>query len=235
MRQKTHHFLALLLLSAILSACSARQAEMAQRLDTADAEIRGEQEALRKELASLHLRQQLQADRLRRAEEELVRLRAEMVAGERSADLNRRSESPQPATDPTAMGAAPTAAAFDAAAVYARARGHYGERRYEAAATAFGSILAEAPNSPEADNAQYWIGECLYGAGRYRESLAAFNKVFAYAETEKDDDAQLKIARCHLALGQKTEAVAAFRKLLADFPDSEYVDAARRELRYLGE
>ncbi len=57
--------------------------------------------------------------------------------------------------------------------------------------------------------------------------------MLAYKKTEKDDDAQLKIARCHLALGEKDQAIAAFQGLLQTFPNSEYVGAARRELRYL--
>ena len=218
-----------LLLAIVTTACTGRQAELAQRMDSSDDELRSDQEQLRKELAALHLRLQLQADRLRRAEDELVRLRAEMAAGERSGDLDRRSESTSSPARTT-----PAVPAFDAGATYAQARGHYGERRYDEAAEAFARIIAEAPNSAAADNAQYWIGECHYGAGRFRQALEAFSKVSAYAETEKDDDAQLKIARCHLALGQKELAIAAFRALLTTYPDSEYIDAARRELRYLG-
>ncbi len=232
----------LLLAAIVLDGC-AGQAELAQRVDSADKQLRAEQEALRKELASLHLRQQLLADRLRQTEDELVRLRAQLVStGERSGDLNRRSQSATAAQSATPAQAStpvtsPTTATapFDAAAVYAGARIHYGERHYDEAIAAFARIVSEAPGSPEADNAQYWIGECHYGAGRFQAALEAFNQVFDYAETEKDDDAQLKIARCHLSLGQKEQAIAAFRHLLASYPDSEYVEAARRELRYLGD
>lgn len=224
----------LLLAVAGLGGCSARQAELAQRLDTSDAELHADQEALRKELAALHRRLQLQADRLRRTEDELVRLRAEMlVAGERADGLSRPLTRAG-ATQTNPVQARPDVTpALDAAASYQEGRVHYGERRYEEALGPFARIVAEAPKSKEADNAQYWIGECYYGMGRFRQALDAFNLVLAYAKTEKDDDAQLKIARCHLSLGQKAQAIAAFRGLLETYPNSEYVSAAGRELRYL--
>ncbi len=216
-----------LLALLLIAGCSARQAELAQRLDSSDAELRADQEALRKELASIHRRLQLQADRLRRAEGELVRLRAEMLAsGERSGSLSRR---PSGTRETTPSVTAP----FDAASAYEIGRAKYGDREYDAALVAFSRILTQAPQSKEADNAQYWIGECHYGLGRFREALLAFEKVLAYAQTEKDDDAQLKIARCHLSLGQREKAISAFRHLIETYPDSEYVSAADRELRYL--
>ena len=48
-----------------------------------------------------------------------------------------------------------------------------------------------------------------------------------------DDDAQFKVARCYLALGEKDKAQAAFEKLLEEYPESEYVERSRKELRYL--
>ena len=41
------------------------------------------------------------------------------------------------------------------------------------------------------------------------------------------------IARSYLALGEKDQAVTAFRRLMSGYADSEYVTAARKELRYL--
>jgi TolA-binding protein len=222
----------LLLTVAGFAGCSARQAELAQRLDTSDDALRADQETLRKQMAAVHRRLQLQADRLRGAEDELVRLRAEMlVAGERSDGLSSRSTR---ATETHPVQARPDVTpALDAAALYQQGRAHYGERRYGEALRPFARIVAEAQQSKEADNAQYWIGECYYGMGKFRQALDAFNLVLAYAKTEKDDDAQLKIARCHLSLGQKEQAITAYRGLIKTYSNSEYVSAAGRELRYL--
>ena len=69
--------------------------------------------------------------------------------------------------------------------------------------------------------------------GRFRQALTEFTKIFVYRNTEKDDDAQLKIARCYLSLGEKGRALMALRKLIDEYPESEYVANARREIRYL--
>ena len=84
-----------------------------------------------------------------------------------------------------------------------------------------------------ADNAQYWTGECYYGLGKYRQALTAFTKVFAYRKTEKADDAQLKIARCYLGLDEKSKALSSFQKLLDEYPESEYLSKAQKEMQYL--
>ena len=90
-----------------------------------------------------------------------------------------------------------------------------------------------APYGSWADNAQYWKGECYYGMGKFDQGLTEFTKVFAYRKTEKADDAQLKIARCYLALGEKTSALRAFQQLVDEYPKSEYVGKAKKEISYL--
>jgi TolA-binding protein len=107
-------------------------------------------------------------------------------------------------------------------------------KKYSRAIVEFDRLLAAAPFSEWSDNAQYWKGECYWGMGNYRQALTEFTKVFAFSKTEKADDAQLKIARCHLALGERNKALTAFRKLLDEYPESEYLPAARKEMKYLG-
>ncbi|MEC8992924.1 MAG: hypothetical protein VX656_16895, partial [Candidatus Latescibacterota bacterium] len=124
----------LLLTMVVFDACSGRRAQLAERLDSTDAELRTDQEALRKELASQHLRQQLLAERLRQAEEELVRLRAQMlVAGERPEGLGRRSSgasTPSQAATGGSAAASKATTTADPAALYEKARAHFGERQY---------------------------------------------------------------------------------------------------------
>ena len=123
--------------------------------------------------------------------------------------------------------------AFDALEAYRQALDLYRTRQYDAALDRFAEVIERVPGGDRADNAQYWIGECHYGLGRWRPALAAFTRVFAYRKTEKADDAQLKIARCYLNLGEKEQALTAFRKLLDEYADSEYAEAARKEMGYL--
>ena len=46
--------------------------------------------------------------------------------------------------------------------------------QYDRAIAAFQKFLAAYPDSPLADNAQYWLGEALYVNKTYPEALAAF-------------------------------------------------------------
>ena len=218
----------LLLTVAGFAGCSARQAELAQRLDTSDDALRADQETRRKQMAAVHRRLPLQADRLRGAEDELVRLRAErVVAGERSDGLSSRSTR---ATEAHPVQARPDVCSRCGGSV---PTGTCSLRRTKIWRGPLPALFAETQQSKEADNAQYWTGECYDGMGKFRQALDAFNLVLAYAKTEKDDDTQLKIARCHLSLGQKEQAITAYRGLIETYSNSEYVSAAGRELRYL--
>ena len=122
---------------------------------------------------------------------------------------------------------------FDAPSQYRAAREQYNNRQYERALGLFAELVRKAPGGNLSDNGQYWMGECYYGLGKFRQALTEFTKVFAYPNTEKDDDAQLKIARCYLALGEQESALIAFQKLIDEYAESEYVDVARKEMTYL--
>ena len=207
---------------AALGACAAPSSEMTQRMDSSDAEIREEIEALKRAVESSYDRERALAERLQRLEEGV-------------AQQEPRPETPidPAANEPQPVPSSPGSGSFDVQAAYDRAYQLFNELNYEAAFSGFGEIVSRAPNSEWSDNARYWMGACQYGLGKYRPALAEFTKVFTYMETEKADDAQLKIARCYLALGEKENALSAFRKLLDEYPDSEYVGTARMEMRYL--
>ena len=213
----------LLLAVAALCACAAPGSEMSQRMETSDGEIREEIEALKRAVESSYDRERALAERLQRLEEGYAQL------GSRPEE---RTDYPA-ASEPQPVPVAPGSESFDVQEAYDRAYQLYRDLQYEAALASFGKIVSRAANSEWSDNARYWMGECQYGLGEYRLALAEFTKVFSYMETEKADDAQLKIARCYLALGEKENALSAFRKLLDEYPDSEYIRAARMEMRYL--
>jgi tol-pal system protein YbgF len=118
---------------------------------------------------------------------------------------------------------------------YKAALQDYYDEKYKQAIGEFGEILAMAPRSDLADNAQYWIGECYYSLKNYRHALSEFQKVFAHAKTNKADAAQFKIALCYRELGDRANARAELRKLLRDYPRSEFRSKAQSELKTLGQ
>lgn len=217
--------------------CAAGRKDMVQRLDASDADLGDRATALERSLDAAYDRERALAERLRRLEEAMAVLQANApassiaeVAGERNGEPGR----PSPDRTPDSGTVAPPASAtFDVAVAYAAAYKLHQAKQYDAAQAAFTEIVGRAPTHALADNAQYWIGEAHYGLGRYRQAVAAFERVLAFEATEKDDDAQLMMARSYLSLGEKTRAIDAFRQLLKDYDTSEYVDTARKELRYL--
>jgi len=118
-------------------------------------------------------------------------------------------------------------------AEYQRALNLFHERKYRDALEAFERLLAMDMNNDYSDNAQYWIGECYYAMGRYREAILAFEKVFTFRYSNKNDYAQFKIGQCYFMLGDKQRARQEFQVLLDNYPDSELVQRANEYLAQL--
>ena len=223
----------------IFAACAGPSQEAVARMEAEETGLREEVEDLKRAVNASYDRERALAERLQITEESNAQLRRELEEqigqlGSLQGKLDTLTAN-APAVPPVAGKRADTgrASSLDIPRRYEAARALYGDRQYERAAKQFAAILSGSPGSDLADNAQYWIGECYYGLGRFRQALTEFTKVFAYRQTEKDDDAQLKIARCYLSLGEKDRALMALQKLIDEHPKSEYGAIARREIRYL--
>ena len=219
-----------------LSSCAGTHQAMEQPTAQGEATPQEEVETLKRALDAAYERERALAARLAKVEESHAGLREEMrmlsakVAGSSGPfGTGRTGQEVSPGDGQDAPGGDES----EVSSTYRTGLDAYRERRYADALVHFDKILSSAPYSEWADNAQYWKSECYYGMGKYSQSLIEFAKVFAFSRTEKADDAQLKIARCHLALGEREKALMAFQKLLDEYPDSEYVATARKEIGYL--
>jgi TolA-binding protein len=222
--------LCLVILSGCAPASGGKQEQLQADLD--DAGQREEMAALKQAAESSYEREKALAERLAQTEAANIELGQRLETMQ--AELEASRKEPEPAVPaPTIEPGLPAVAEFEPLTVYRQALDLYRTRQYETALGYFAQVVQRAPESDRADNAQYWMGECHYGLGRWRPALAAFTKVFAYRKTEKADDSQLKIARCYLNLGEKDQALLAFQKLLEEYADSEYIEAARKEMGYL--
>jgi tol-pal system protein YbgF len=103
-------------------------------------------------------------------------------------------------------------------------------REYQQAVEGFEDLLAQNMNHSYSDNAQYWIGECYYAMGRFREAIMAFEKVFTFPKSNKNDYAQFKIGQCYFKLGDKERARQEFQQLIDNYPESELAPRARNYL-----
>lgn len=116
---------------------------------------------------------------------------------------------------------------------YQEALQTYRNRQYRNAVQKFEALLNVNSRHSLSDNCQYWIGECYYGLGDYQQAIVAFEKVFAFSNSNKDDDAQLKLGLCYLKLNDRSRAKNEFEKLVNSYPASEYVSVAKRYLASL--
>jgi TolA-binding protein len=103
-------------------------------------------------------------------------------------------------------------------------------QEYQNAIRAFEQLLSSDMNHSYADNAQYWIGECYYAMGRYQEAIMAFEKVFTFPQSNKNDWAQFKIGQSYFKMGDRERAEQEFQQLIDNYSDSELVPRARNYL-----
>jgi tol-pal system protein YbgF len=109
-------------------------------------------------------------------------------------------------------------------------------RKYPEAAAAFNRFLGTFPDSPLADNAQYWLAETYYVQRQFREALPEFQRVLdAYPQSAKLPDALLKIGYCNYELRQWDAARAALEQVSRQFPDTTAARLAVQRLERLAQ
>lgn len=140
----------------------------------------------------------------------------------------------QPATGALRFSETPGVATGNMQAMYDSALRLYHAKEPRRSLDAFASFLQTYPQTDLSDNAEYWTGESYYMVEEFPEALEAFRQVFNHSFTDKYDDAQLKVGMTLRHLGRRDEAITAFRELLSKYPDSQYVELARRYLAELG-
>lgn len=109
-------------------------------------------------------------------------------------------------------------------------------RRYQDAGAAFGNFLASFPNSPLADNAQYWLAETMYVQRQFAEALPEFQKVIdQYPQSAKIPDALLKVGYCNFELQQWDQARTALQQVTRQYPDTTAARLAAQRLERIAQ
>jgi tol-pal system protein YbgF len=109
-------------------------------------------------------------------------------------------------------------------------------RKYEDASRAFREFLVAFPQSPLADNAQYWLAETHYVRRQFKDALPEFTKVTTqYPQSAKMPDAMLKIGYCQVELGDKTAARTSLQQVMRQFPDTTAARLASQRLEQLSQ
>lgn len=143
------------------------------------------------------------------------------------------------AAAPAAAGAgspAPSSPAASAPApapreLYSQAYADYARGNYDLAIQGFSEYIRNYPGTDFTDNAQYWIGECLYSKKLYEEAIESWNTLFKdYAESDKLPDGRVKKGMALERLGRKSQALVEYRYVVDRYPNSQAARIARERL-----
>jgi tol-pal system protein YbgF len=134
----------------------------------------------------------------------------------------------QPVLQPPASLASPTS-------YMTSASGFYYAGQFDMAIEAFTDFIARFPDSPDAAEAQFYIGESHYSSQRHKEAIAAYAAVIStYRASPRVPDAYYKQGLSYEQLGQKTEAINNYQLLRREYPDSTAGGHATQALIRLG-
>lgn len=117
---------------------------------------------------------------------------------------------------------------------YKEAYQEYLQGEYEKSREKFKKYLGLYPDSKNAANAQYWIGECFYSQKKYEEAIVGFFEIIKkYPKGSKVAAAYLKQGMAFIELGgkeNKENAKNSFQKVIKDFPDSAEAKIASEKM-----
>jgi tol-pal system protein YbgF len=118
--------------------------------------------------------------------------------------------------------------------IYNMARSDYLKGNYELAIEGFSIYKNQFADSPLADDAIYWIGECYFSQKKYDEAIDYFNElILNYPNGDKIPAGYLKKGISLSEQGKKQEAISVFRLLITKFPLEEETRIAQEKIREL--
>ena len=148
---------------------------------------------------------------------------------------------PVAAPDPAAAGAPPPPALQPPAGLasptsyMASASGFYYAGQFDLAVEAFRDFLARFPDSPDAAEAQFYIGESHYSSQRHKDAIDAYTLVInRYPTSPRVPDAYYKQGLSYEQLGQKPAAIKNYELLRKQYPESTAGGHATQALIRLG-
>lgn len=137
------------------------------------------------------------------------------------------TEAPPSAPPPPPTGLSPQE-------VYNTAYADYLKGNFDLATDGFKIYRESFPDSPLADNALYWIGECSFSQRKYSEAIDAFNElILNYPQGDKIAAAYLKKGLALAELGRTDEALVVFKLLVSKYPLEEESRIAQEKIKDL--
>jgi len=169
------------------------------------------------------------------------------LAGKGKEEKSRKNSKPAPRSGHTAemeppakgrtsagVGAVEGRSANGAEKSYERSLQAFRNGDLEEARKGFADFLERYPDSELAGNAQYWLGECYYGAKEYGQAIEAFDRVeHAYPNNPKVPAALLKKGFAYVALNDRGRASSVLKQVVEAYPQSPEAVKAKEKLAHL--
>ena len=96
----------------------------------------------------------------------------------------------------------------------------------------FQAVVSRFPDSNLADNAQFWIGECYFREGNFKQAILEYEKVISqYPKSAKVPAALFKQGMAFEKLGDLESARYLYTKVNKDYPESDQARMAEVRLR----
>jgi len=167
-----------------------------------------------------------------RVGEVMERLDALRVAGNFAVPVAQGSALAGPAAEgtdiPLGADGAPVPAPRE---LYSQAYADFARGNYDLAVQGFSEYMKHYQDTDFTDNAQYWIGECLYGKKEYAEAIGAWNTLFRdFPSSDKLPDARVKKGNALEKLGRRSQALVEYRYVVDRYPNSPAARIARERL-----
>ena len=119
--------------------------------------------------------------------------------------------------------------------VYDMALQDYRKGNFQLAIDGFSIYRDHFSESPLADNAVYWIGECYFSQEKYEEAITQFNDlILNYSQGDKIPAAYLKKGISLINQGKKEEALAVLKTMISKFPLEDETAIAQQKIKELG-
>ena len=115
--------------------------------------------------------------------------------------------------------------------LYSQAYTDYARGNYDLAIQGYQEYLRNYPDTEFADNAQYWIGECLYSKQKFPEAIAAWEELFQkFPSSDKLPDAHLKKGLALERMARRRDALREYRLVVDRYPNTEAARKARDKI-----
>jgi len=151
---------------------------------------------------------------------------------------SKKKEEPPPASKGEQPQGQPASAAINPnlspKEVFDMAYADYTKGNYELAIEGFKIYRQQFFDSPLADDALYWIGECAFSLKKYGDAIEQLNLlIFNYPQGNNVPAAYLKKGMCFMELGKKEEALSVFKLLISKYPNEEETKIAQQKIKEL--